>query len=82
MPPVGVPAPIYPWARAPCDECPLARDCRARRMACDAFALYLEGGAEKRWRGVARIPSAELYVRVLESPDRPRRLSQLAHAAA
>src|SRR6266853_1128174 len=69
------PTPLYSWGCAPCDGCPLARRCRAQLEACAAFALYLNGESEKRWRAVSREPRNDLYVSLLaDQADRARGL--------
>lgn len=44
---------------APCDDCPYAARCRVEVLACDAFAVYLSGARESRWRNAPRLPSRE-----------------------
>jgi hypothetical protein len=46
---------------APCDECRHAARCKADRLACDAFAVYLAGGSEVRWRFAPRAPTRARY---------------------
>ena len=59
------PAPLYPWGRAPCDACDLARQCKVRLEACEAFALFVKGVSERRWGVVPREPQREIYVSLL-----------------
>lgn len=44
---------------APCDNCRYADRCRLERLPCDAFAVYLSGASENRWRNAPRLPSRE-----------------------
>jgi hypothetical protein len=68
------PAPLYPWGRAPCDECKLAARCKTQLLACHAYGAYLIGATERQWSVVPREPQRELYVELLVvRSDRPRR---------
>lgn len=79
MPSSPNPSPLYPWGRAPCDDCPLARDCRTRLEACAAFELYLKGATEKRWGALPREPQRALYIKLLvRRVDRKRTPEMLA----
>jgi hypothetical protein len=72
--PKATPTPLYPWGRAPCDGCPHAPHCRAHLEACAAFDLYLKGGTEKHWKGLARAPQRGLYVSLMSrGAGRPRK---------
>jgi hypothetical protein len=44
-------------AAAPCDSCRFARRCAAQLLACEAFAIYVEGD---RWQAARRVPSRPL----------------------
>jgi hypothetical protein len=46
---------------APCDACRHAERCKAERLACDAFAVFLAGGSEVRWRFAPRAPTRARY---------------------
>jgi hypothetical protein len=46
---------------APCDQCRHAARCKADRLACDAFAFYLAGGSEVRWKFAPRAPNGARY---------------------
>jgi hypothetical protein len=50
---------------APCDRCPQASACEARREACAAFELFLAGGAERRWRAAPRAPTRARFDHLL-----------------
>jgi hypothetical protein len=46
---------------APCDECRHAARCKADLLACDAWAVYLAGGSEVRWKFAPRAPTRARY---------------------
>jgi hypothetical protein len=46
---------------APCDACRHAARCKADRLVCDAFAVYLAGGSEVRWKFAPRAPTRARY---------------------
>lgn len=66
------PAPLF--GVAPCDDCQLARQCRARLLACHQFAAFVHGDPEDAWRREAREPQRVLYTNLLtrgvRGPDR------------
>lgn len=58
----------YSWmGPAPCDDCALSHRCAAERLACEAFARYAQ---LRRWRNVARNPSAEIFFKVFTTSSR------------
>jgi hypothetical protein len=57
---------------APCDDCPLAAVCRAGKLACSRFALYVENAGESQWREAPRQPSARIYGLLFGGARRPR----------
>lgn len=65
--PDNVPATDALLGPAPCDDCRHADRCRAERLACDAFAVYLSGASPARWRKAPRLPSRERRESVLGS---------------
>jgi hypothetical protein len=77
--PLGPQPPIllYPWGRAPCDECKLAARCKTQLLACHAYGAYLTGAAERQWSVVPREPQRELYVSLLSRrAGRPRKVAE------
>jgi hypothetical protein len=48
-----------------CRDCRIAFRCGAARLACDAFAIFLNGGSEKRWEQEPRVPSRARYEALL-----------------
>lgn len=67
---------------APCDACPHSADCAARLLACSAYALYLAGYRESRWRAAPRTDAThDRYLELLTStatapPPRRNRTSR------
>jgi hypothetical protein len=59
-------------APCPCDACRFAPRCAAERCACEAFALFVQGRAEPRWRLAPRAPTRARYL-VIYEPPLPRR---------
>jgi len=49
----------------PCDACALAIQCRAARMACEAFTLFLNGSPRRVWTAAPRSPTHRTYLRSL-----------------
>jgi hypothetical protein len=49
---------------APCDTCRFAETCKAEKLACEAFAMFLQTGNEQRWRVAPRAPSTAIYARL------------------
>lgn len=47
----------------PCDDCPHASQCRARQLACQAFAEYVRTGRWQLMSG-ARLPRRQPYQRL------------------
>ena len=50
---------------APCDQCRLAERCKAKRLACRAFSLFIAGASPIAWNAVNRAPTRERYEAVL-----------------
>lgn len=61
---------------APCDGCRLAERCKLRHEACAAFASYVAGESEKRWRAAKREPTHKLFAELLEYESRAARLAR------
>lgn len=55
----------------PCDGCHLAAKCRAEKLLCERFNLYVAGAGRPRWRVAPRAPTHALYVTLLEREQRP-----------
>jgi hypothetical protein len=56
---------------APCDGCRFAAKCRAEKLTCAAFTLYVSGAGRPRWRVAPRAPTGVLYSALLEVESRP-----------
>jgi hypothetical protein len=50
---------------APCDRCRLAERCKAKRLACRAFSLFMAGASPIEWNEVNRSPTRERYEALL-----------------
>jgi hypothetical protein len=48
---------------APCDGCALAIQCRAARIACRAFELFIEGSPARVWSAAPRAPTRGTFFR-------------------
>ncbi len=46
---------------ARCDGCRFAARCAAQRSACDQFAGFMAGAAQRRWGAAPRAPTRALY---------------------
>jgi hypothetical protein len=46
---------------APCDACKHRARCKAELLACDAWAVYLAGRSEARWKFAPRAPTRARY---------------------
>lgn len=58
-------------AEAPCDGCRFAVKCRAEKLLCETFSLYVSGAGQPRWRIAPRAPTHEQYLALLELEQRP-----------
>jgi hypothetical protein len=47
--------------RCPCDECELRKQCAAGQLACERFALFMQGQPPDRWREVPTTPTRERF---------------------
>lgn len=50
---------------APCTDCRFACRCGEARFACDAFAIFMNGGSKTRWSHAPRVPNRERYQALL-----------------
>jgi hypothetical protein len=50
---------------APCDGCWHAARCRSERLACTAFALFMDGAKPPRWSAVNRTPTRTRFTELL-----------------
>jgi hypothetical protein len=50
---------------APCDCCRLAERCKAKRLACRAFSLFMAGASPITWNAVNRSPTRQRYDELL-----------------
>jgi hypothetical protein len=50
---------------APCDRCRLADRCKAKRLACRAFGLFMAGASPVAWNAVNRAPTRECFDKLL-----------------
>ncbi len=55
-----------PVEPAPCQGCRFAERCGAQRLACDAYALFMAGAAERRWCMAPRAPTAARFAALFE----------------
>jgi len=46
---------------SPCEECRHRARCKADLLTCDAWAVYLAGGSETRWKFAPRAPTRARY---------------------
>jgi hypothetical protein len=68
-------------APCPCESCRFAARCAAEQRACEAFALFVQGLAEPRWRLAPRAPTRARYLVIYEKPLPQRRKGpRRAHA--
>jgi hypothetical protein len=44
---------------APCDRCRRAERCKAKRLACRAFSLFMSGVSPITWNAVNRSPTRQ-----------------------
>ena len=52
---------------APCDECRYAARCGAKRLACDAFFLYVDGASEVRWGMAPRVATVTRFTTIFRA---------------
>ena len=57
---------------APCDHCVQRAKCRINRLACAAFARYLDGAKQARWSVAPRIPTRARFVGLLDERSAAR----------
>jgi hypothetical protein len=50
---------------APCDRCWHVERCKAERLACQAFSMFMAGENPMRWGVVNRTPTRERYSALL-----------------
>jgi hypothetical protein len=55
------PEPAQLLEPCPCQGCWHASRCGSEHLACEPFALFLQGVKSPRWRLMKRSPSRELY---------------------
>lgn len=68
-------------APAPCDDCRHAAKCRAEKLLCEAFNLYVSGEGRPRWSLAPRVPTRALYLALLDREQRPSGRAKKARAA-
>ena len=51
----------------PCDGCIHVSKCSTQRLACDAFALYVNNGVVN-WE-ISRLPSRKIYTQTMQMGD-------------
>jgi len=61
---------------APCDDCRKRMRCAAERVACQAFAWYVAGCIEERWRQAPRAPSRQQFRALFSATDSIRSASR------
>lgn len=49
---------------SPCDDCRFRARCNDERLACEAFAVFMKTGNEKRWAAAPRAPDASTFERL------------------
>ena len=49
---------------APCDDCKHAAQCGTERLACDAFALFVDGASRVRWGVAPRVAVATRFAQI------------------
>ena len=60
----------------PCCNCYLRDKCAARRLACQAFSMYMAGESQRRWSAAPRAPTTAIFAALFDpleqSPMQPR----------
>jgi hypothetical protein len=56
---------------APCEGCKFAAKCRADKLCCEKFGLYLHGAGEARWTLAPMAPTHARFEALLDLGKRP-----------
>jgi hypothetical protein len=51
--------------QCPCDQCELRQQCASGQLACERYALFMQGQPPARWREVPATPTRERFDRCL-----------------
>jgi hypothetical protein len=51
--------------QCPCDQCELRQQCAAGQLACERYAMFIQGQSPARWREVPAAPTRERFERCL-----------------
>ena len=62
---------------SPCDRCAAWSRCAAERLACEAFAMFVQGAGQPRWRNAPKSASAQVFRALFGAPvtGRPRKVT-------
>jgi hypothetical protein len=66
---------------APCDVCKFAAKCRAEKLVCEAYGVYLAGAGQPRWSLAPRAPTHARYCALLDLEKRPLGRAKKVRAA-